>query len=61
MENLEKLVELVHSLRGDYEKFYEKDTNAAGTRLRKGLQEVVALCKEERARVTETRNSRKAV
>ena len=61
MENFEKLVELVHDLRGDYEKFFEKDNNAAGTRIRKGLQEIIAACKAERARVTETRNSRKAV
>lgn len=61
MENFEKLVELVHELRGDYEKFYERDNNAAGTRLRKSLKEVADLCKVERARVTDTRNARKTV
>jgi hypothetical protein len=50
---------IVESMEGDFEKFYDKEVGAAGTRVRKHLQELANLCKEIRKDVTETKNSRK--
>jgi len=43
----------------DFEKFYDKEVNAAGTRVRKHLQELAKLCKEVRNDVTAVKNARK--
>jgi hypothetical protein len=53
MEKYEELVALVESLREDAEKFYDRDNKTAGTRLRKGCQEVKNLCQEIRVQVSE--------
>ena len=50
---------LVEAMEGDFEKFYDKEVGAAGTRVRKHLQELAKLCKEERNDVTATKNARK--
>lgn len=50
---------IVEALAPDLEKFYVKGNNSAGTRVRKGLLELAALCKELRKDVTEIKNSRK--
>jgi hypothetical protein len=47
------------AMEGDFEKFYVKGVAAAGTRVRKHLQEMAKLCKEVRKDVTEIKNSRK--
>ena len=56
-ESLQKLVELAQSLEEDNRKFYGGN-NAAGTRLRKGLQEVKKLAQEMRNEVTATKAAR---
>ena len=50
---------LVESMEGDFEKFYDKEVGAAGTRVRKHLQELAKLCKEVRNDVTSVKNARK--
>ena len=50
---------LVESMEGDFEKFYDKEVGAAGTRVRKHLQELAKLCKEGRNDVTAVKNARK--
>ena len=50
---------LVESMEGDFEKFYDKEVGAAGTRVRKHLQELAKLCKEVRNEVTTVKNARK--
>jgi len=50
---------LVEAMEGDFEKFYDKDVCAAGTRVRKHLQELAKLCKEVRNDVTAVKNARK--
>ena len=57
-ESLQKLMDLVSSLDEDNRKFYGGN-NAAGTRLRKGLQEVKKLAQEMRNEVTSTKEARK--
>jgi predicted MPP superfamily phosphohydrolase len=48
MDNLDKLVETISSLKEDYEKFFIKSNHAAGTRLRKKMQEVKKLAQDIR-------------
>jgi DNA invertase Pin-like site-specific DNA recombinase len=50
---------LVEAMEGDFEKFYDKEVSAAGTRVRKHLQELAKLCKEGRNDVTTVKNARK--
>ena len=50
---------IADAMEGDFEKFYVKGVAAAGTRVRKHLQEMAKLCKEVRKDVTEIKNSRK--
>lgn len=58
MNKYNELLQLVSSLKGDFEKFYDKNNGAAGTRVRKGMQHLAAFAKEVRAEVTEIKNSR---
>jgi hypothetical protein len=50
---------IVEAMEGDFEKFYDKEVGAAGTRVRKHLQELTKLCKEVRNDVTAVKNARK--
>ena len=50
---------LVESMEGDFEKFYDKEVGAAGTRVRKHCQDLAKLCKETRNDVTAVKNERK--
>ena len=56
MENYNKLKELVASAEGDFEKFYDKGNAAAGTRVRKAMQEMKDLAQDIRKEVTEKKN-----
>lgn len=53
MDKLIQLATMVTNLQEDAVKFYEKGNNAAGTRLRKGLQEVRKFAQEIRINVSE--------
>lgn len=59
MENFVKLKELVASVEVDANKFYNSGNGAAGTRVRKGMQEIKNLAQEIRAEITEKKNSAK--
>lgn len=50
---------LIEDLESDFEKFYDKGINAAGTRVRKQLQALTTLAKEVRKDVTDVKNARK--
>lgn len=52
---------IVDAMEADFVKFYDKKVNAAGTRVRKHLQELAKLSKDVRKEVTEVKNSRKVV
>lgn len=56
MNKFAQLRDLVMSLESDFEKFYDKNNNAAGTRVRKGMQELKNLAQEIRVEVQETKN-----
>ena len=48
---------LVESLESDFEKFYDKGNQAAGTRVRKGMQELKNLAQNIRVEVQSIKNS----
>ena len=56
MKRFEELKELVMSLEGDFSKFYDKGNQAAGTRVRKGMQEMKNLAQEIRVEVQNMKN-----
>jgi len=57
MKRFEQVRDLVMSLEGDFEKFYDKGNQAAGTRVRKGMQELKNLGKEIRIEVQNKKNA----
>ncbi|TDI71235.1 MAG: histone H1 [Bacteroidetes bacterium] len=48
---------LVESLEADFDKFYDKSNQAAGTRVRKGMQELKNLAQDIRVEVQSMKNS----
>jgi hypothetical protein len=59
MERFTKVKELLASVEADAEKFYNAGNNAAGTRLRKAMQDLKVLAQDIRSEVTEKKNSAK--
>lgn len=55
MDKFKELKALIESLEEDAIKTFEKDTKAAGVRLRKGLQEIKSLAQELRVLVSESK------
>ena len=56
MELYEQLKSLVASLEDDFTKFYDKGNKAAGTRVRKGCQDIKNLCQDIRVNVSDKKN-----
>ena len=54
----QRFEELLAAAKPDFEKFYDKEVNDAGGRVRKHQQELAKLCKEVRNVVTAVKNSR---
>ncbi len=48
--------DLVMGLEGDFQKFYEKSNKAAGTRVRKGMQELKNVAQDIRLGVQQAKN-----
>lgn len=58
MGKFEKIKELLSSIEKDAEKFYKANNSAAGTRLRKAMQELKAIAQEVRNEVLEKKNNK---
>jgi hypothetical protein len=56
MKKFDELKALIASLEGDADKFYNKQNSAAGTRVRKGMQDLKAIAQAIRAEVQELKN-----
>lgn len=56
MARFDEVKNLVMSLESDFEKFYEKNNQAAGTRVRKGMQDLKTLAQAIRSEVQDTKN-----
>lgn len=59
MEKFKKVKEVISGVEADAVKFYDNGNAAAGTRLRKAMQDLKVLAQEIRAEVTEKKNSAK--
>jgi hypothetical protein len=59
MEKFTKLQGLLASVETDVEKFYNAGNSAAGTRVRKAMQDLKVLAQDIRAEVTDKKNSAK--
>ena len=57
MELYEELKNLVSNLEEDASKFYEQGNKAAGTRVRKGCQDIKNLCQNIRVDVSNKKNT----
>jgi hypothetical protein len=56
MKRFDELRDLVMSLEGDFQKFYDKGNQAAGTRVRKGMQDLKNLAQNIRVEVQDIKN-----
>ncbi len=56
MKRFNEIRDLVMSLEGDFNKFYDKGNQAAGTRVRKGMQSLKNLAQEIRIEVQNIKN-----
>lgn len=56
MSRFSDVKNLVMSLEADFEKFYDKGNQAAGTRVRKGMQDLKNLAQEIRSEVQNKKN-----
>ena len=54
---LEQLIALLEETRVDHDKFFNGGNKAAGTRVRKAMQEVKVLAQELRVEVQDTKNA----
>ena len=59
MEKFSKVKELLASVEADAEKFYNSGNNAAGTRVRKAMQDLKVLAQDIRTEITEKKNTDK--
>jgi hypothetical protein len=59
MSRFAQVKDLILSLEGDFEKFYDKGNQAAGTRVRGGLQQMKTLAQEIRTEVQNKKNTGK--
>ncbi|TDG94941.1 histone H1 [Cardinium endosymbiont of Culicoides punctatus] len=53
MNRFEEIKDLILSLEDEFYKFYEKNNKTAGTRVRKGMQELKKIAQEVRQNVLE--------
>jgi hypothetical protein len=58
MKRYEELKNLVANLEADFSKFYEKENSAAGTRVRKGMQDLKNLAQQIREEVQAVKNEK---
>lgn len=56
MKRFNEIKDLVLSLEDDFLKFYEKGNQAAGTRVRRGMQDLKTLAQEIRSDVQDKKN-----
>ncbi|WP_316802786.1 histone H1 [Pedobacter nototheniae] len=59
MDKFQKVKDLVSAVEADAAKFYDGGNAAAGTRVRKAMQDLKVLAQEIRAEVTEKKNGAK--
>ncbi|SMD45769.1 Histone H1-like protein Hc1 [Aquiflexum balticum DSM 16537] len=56
MSRFNEIKDLILGLEADFEKFYDKGNQAAGTRVRKGMQDLKNLAQDIRKEVQDKKN-----
>ncbi|QDH80944.1 histone H1 [Echinicola soli] len=56
MSRFSEIKDLVTSMESDFEKFYDKGNQAAGTRVRKGMQDLKNIAQDIRKEVQDIKN-----
>jgi len=56
MKRFDQIKDLLMDMEGDFDKFYDKGNKAAGTRVRKGMQDLKKLAQEIRVEVQAKKN-----
>ena len=56
MSKFNELKDYVDGLEDDFQKFFEKGNKAAGTRVRKAMQDLKAMAQDVRVKVQEIKN-----
>ena len=59
MNRFAEVHDLIMSLEGDFDKFYDKNNAAAGTRVRGGMHALKTLAQDIRSQVQDMKNSAK--
>lgn len=57
MNKFQEVKALVMSLEDDFDKFYDKKNQAAGTRIRKGMQDLKTMAQDIRLEVQNMKNT----
>lgn len=57
MNKFQEVKDLVMSLEDDFDKFYDKKNQAAGTRIRKGMQDLKTMAQDIRLEVQNIKNT----
>ena len=57
-DTLSEMINLLESVKTDYDKFYGDGNNSAGTRVRKAMQELKSTAQEVRLHVETTKNNK---
>ncbi len=57
MSRFDEIRDLVMSLESDFVKFYDKGNQAAGTRVRKGMQDLKNLAQQIRVEIQDIKNN----
>ncbi|AKP53643.1 histone H1 [Cyclobacterium amurskyense] len=57
MNRFNEIKDLIMSLEADFDKFYDKKNQAAGTRVRKGMQDLKNMAQDIRKEVQDIKNT----
>lgn len=57
MARFDDLKEFVNSMERDFSQFYEKGNKAAGTRVRKGMQDLKKMAQDIRVEIQDKKNA----
>ncbi|WP_296701170.1 histone H1 [Algoriphagus sp.] len=57
MSRFSEIKDLVSGMEADFDKFYDKNNQAAGTRVRKGMQDLKNIAQEIRKEVQDMKNA----
>jgi hypothetical protein len=58
MSRLDELKQILSSVEADFDKFYNNNNQAAGTRIRKAMQDLKKKAQDVRSEVQEIKNSK---